>query len=1031
MEYQELADFLQFVGKDPTTLIFEDELTGIHNRRFILRYLQHKVDWESGSDYPLALLNLDLDNFKEINDGHGHEMGDQVLAWVATLLESVAGEEGLPARYGGDEFLIVLPDTDREGALAVSARLLQTTHDHPFRERDSGLTVPVRLSIGVAVAPEDGQLPDELIHAADTALYVAKHRGRDQAALASELGEESVFPKVALQRLRLQGIAGREEELGAVDRALRGMTSGRSQVLVFEGPPGVGKTTFLEAIDSNLKADRSIMVTRVSGDLKEARRPYYLAARILVDLLNQRGDEGVALLHRLPEAGKAYLAHVMPGLTDGEVPGVLDIEARRGIFTAFTSLLGQAVEDRTLILLIDDMEFADEATFLLLSTAAERGDISFMLCGTVGETLRLSGETQPSPLERFLEDCPDEIRLRNMALRPLGPMAIAEYLNAVFPNLQVPPRFEAELAGVTGGNPFFVSEIIRTLLEDGKVQLVGQNWVIEPVDTADLARSLEGIVTEKIAALDQEERAILERASTLGEEIPVSVLTGSSALDESSVQAFLDRAESLGLVKVGFQVNDEVMRFLGKGILDISYAAIADTRREELHGELGQYQERLFQQGLLSSASILAYHFRRSTDQAKARRYEQTQRAYADTVFHRTEISHYKAGMDTWKVAASVIEEVVEEIKAVTPQDAVVDAIEAGMPLDAEATALVPQALRMILSAMRNVQLYPPESMAITRAMEQAMGTLGAILVRTGRFTLTYDEDGLIANGVPLDLSEVGALEKSVLDLLREAELRAVSFTRDVKVNEVRSLLLTMGTVVPGAIDRDFWRKVCQKEGFRSLEVRQTQYTRIDPSAGGARRADAGGPLSPSEMAPIPDLIRDFIKTASDARLYPPGSERVTDSISALLSSFQPILHRRSSLSLARLEDFVMVNGERVDTTQWESVAAGFTSFLDSAGLLSMTFHSNLSREDLGAFFAQLRDQGGRCPEPGFWERFASEKGLRGIAFNLEAYAPEVIEALLASALQRQAPRPAVARPAPPVPRGRTRRVEPSPEGGI
>ncbi len=64
MKYQELADFLQHVGKDPSALIFEDELTAIHNRRFLLSYLEHKVDWRGGNDYPLALLNLDLDKFK-------------------------------------------------------------------------------------------------------------------------------------------------------------------------------------------------------------------------------------------------------------------------------------------------------------------------------------------------------------------------------------------------------------------------------------------------------------------------------------------------------------------------------------------------------------------------------------------------------------------------------------------------------------------------------------------------------------------------------------------------------------------------------------------------------------------------------------------------------------------------------------------------------------------------------------------------------------------------------------------------------
>ena len=75
MQYGELIDFLQHVGKDPSRLIFEDELTGIHNRRFLLSYLEHKVHWDTKEEFPLSLLIVDLDRFKNINDTHGHEAG--------------------------------------------------------------------------------------------------------------------------------------------------------------------------------------------------------------------------------------------------------------------------------------------------------------------------------------------------------------------------------------------------------------------------------------------------------------------------------------------------------------------------------------------------------------------------------------------------------------------------------------------------------------------------------------------------------------------------------------------------------------------------------------------------------------------------------------------------------------------------------------------------------------------------------------------------------------------------------------------
>ncbi len=110
MKYDDLLNFLQHAGKDPSRLIFEDELTGIFNRRFLLNYFQYKIPWEALKNHPLSLIMMDLDHFKQINDTYGHPAGDQALVYVATLLKEVAGEEGLPVRYAGDEFMISCPN---------------------------------------------------------------------------------------------------------------------------------------------------------------------------------------------------------------------------------------------------------------------------------------------------------------------------------------------------------------------------------------------------------------------------------------------------------------------------------------------------------------------------------------------------------------------------------------------------------------------------------------------------------------------------------------------------------------------------------------------------------------------------------------------------------------------------------------------------------------------------------------------------------------------------------------------------------
>ena len=113
----------------------EDELTGISNRRFLRNYHEHKVAWGE-PDTRLSLLMLDLDRFKQINDTYGHETGDQALIWVAEQLRDVAGAHGLPVRYAGDEFILLMPHSDRAEAVQMAQQLQKRIRDVAFRNPD-------------------------------------------------------------------------------------------------------------------------------------------------------------------------------------------------------------------------------------------------------------------------------------------------------------------------------------------------------------------------------------------------------------------------------------------------------------------------------------------------------------------------------------------------------------------------------------------------------------------------------------------------------------------------------------------------------------------------------------------------------------------------------------------------------------------------------------------------------------------------------------------------------------------------------
>jgi two-component system cell cycle response regulator len=162
-------------------LVFFDELTGLRNRRAILHELEMVLAGARRHGHQLSVLMLDIDRFKVVNDRHGHRAGDEVLKEVARRLTERLRREDVAGRLGGDELLVVLPDTGEAGAAVVAEAIRQAVAARPVTT--TGGPIGVTLSVGSAAwAGEDLNV---LLERADGALYAAKHGGRDQAAAAA------------------------------------------------------------------------------------------------------------------------------------------------------------------------------------------------------------------------------------------------------------------------------------------------------------------------------------------------------------------------------------------------------------------------------------------------------------------------------------------------------------------------------------------------------------------------------------------------------------------------------------------------------------------------------------------------------------------------------------------------------------------------------------------------------------------------------------------------------------------------------
>ena len=167
-----------------------DPLTGLYNHRHLYERLEQEVARAKRSSRPVAALMLDIDNLKLINDTYGHQVGDEALKLLASVLQSSCRAEDIVGRYGGDEFMIILPEADTAEAERIGERIQANLAARYLEEKGKDGCVPIRISMGVACYPGDATVMQELVNAADSALYRSKQGGGGRISTARGRVEE-------------------------------------------------------------------------------------------------------------------------------------------------------------------------------------------------------------------------------------------------------------------------------------------------------------------------------------------------------------------------------------------------------------------------------------------------------------------------------------------------------------------------------------------------------------------------------------------------------------------------------------------------------------------------------------------------------------------------------------------------------------------------------------------------------------------------------------------------------------------------
>ncbi len=182
LKVKRLQDELRIKNATLERMSSVDALTGVRSRRYAMELL--RVEFLRSRRYgsPLALVMADLDHFKAVNDAHGHPVGDAVLREIGARLQESSRATDVAARYGGEEFLVILPRNDAEGARVMAERWRESVAKQPIQAAE-GLVLRLTVSAGVAELDAAMQGPEDLLAAADRALYRAKGAGRNRVAL--------------------------------------------------------------------------------------------------------------------------------------------------------------------------------------------------------------------------------------------------------------------------------------------------------------------------------------------------------------------------------------------------------------------------------------------------------------------------------------------------------------------------------------------------------------------------------------------------------------------------------------------------------------------------------------------------------------------------------------------------------------------------------------------------------------------------------------------------------------------------------
>ncbi|HEY9225030.1 MAG TPA: AAA family ATPase [Gemmatimonadaceae bacterium] len=559
---------------------------------------------------PVAILVADVDPRDE--SPAGAPGTDSMLGAVAEIIRHMLRGDDHVARIE-DRLVLVLSGTTADDGRAAGERICAATRIHSFGPGLGQIT----LSIGSAAAPEHGNTFESVLAVAKTTLARVQSQGRDGAIAAPLPHHEALHRPLAIDRF-----AGRVQEMASLTRWLDEACAGQPRVVSVFGESGTGTAMLLRQLESEVRL-RGGLFAMASSQSSDVHPPYGVWSALL------------RATHRFPGAPKREW-HELPYLeplvgTTPSAPKPARTGSQYRLLVELAEYVRNLATERPLVLVLDEMQYADSTSWDALEHLLSQLDTDRIL---VCLAHRPDSTYDTSPYRQMLGR--HEIA-REIVLSRLTRDDVKQWLEATFHRQQVGREFLAFLYRHTEGNPLFIAQLLRDLMEEGAIWHSGTRWEWSPVSELRVPAGRPALIAKRLSRFSSSTQAVLGTAAVVGREFDIALLVGAGAGSEPAVKLAITEALMAGLLVHTRERKQGSFAFSHDEIAAVVLESIPRDRVRQLHLRVAQALERSPRDRM----GEIALHYDAAGESADAYRAAQLAAKVADRVYAHGSAGQY------------------------------------------------------------------------------------------------------------------------------------------------------------------------------------------------------------------------------------------------------------------------------------------------------------------------------------------------------------------------------------------------------